>query len=244
MPPILIIHGTCSQPAHFSAWADYFRSAGYDCRVPPLPGRLPVDEKVLAASTFDDFVAAMKRAHAGFAEPPVVIGYSMGALIAQRLASEVPVAGLVLLAPATPFLLPPRWRLIPSVFRHLWPVLTGQPFRITEDEARELVVHHLAVAEQEELIRDMVPESGKAFRRTALALVRIPPKAITCPVLCVAGGEDRVVAESAVRRLAKRYNAEFMRIAACGHFLSAGSLLEEVAAPVRAWIDALAASPR
>ncbi|HZP21296.1 MAG TPA: alpha/beta hydrolase [Bauldia sp.] len=244
MPPILIIHGTCSQPAHFNAWAAYFRAAGYDCRVPPLPGRMPVDEAVLAGATFDDFVAAMRKALAGFAEPPVVIGYSMGALIAQRLAGEAPVAALVLLAPATPFLLPPRLRLIPSVFRHLRPVLTGRPFRITDDEARQLVLHHLAVAEQEELIRDIVPESGKAFRRTALALVRIPPQSITCPVLCVAGSEDRVVSESAVRRLARRYGAEFLRVPGCGHFLSAGSLLEEVAAPVRAWIDALSAAPR
>jgi pimeloyl-ACP methyl ester carboxylesterase len=239
-PPLLFIHGSCSQPAHWEPWLGCFRAAGYECVAPALPGRAPVDLGVLARSTFDDFAVALAKVHAAFDRPPIVIGYSMGGLLAQRLAATAECAGLVLLAAATPFLRPPRWRMIPYGLPFVWPVLTGQPFRVGDEALRELVLHHLAVAEQDELLRDVVPESGRAFRRVALGLVRVRARDVRCPVLCVTGSEDRVLAPAATRRLAKRYGADLLIVPGCGHFPAAGSLVSTVAVPVRAWIERIA----
>jgi len=239
LPPLLFIHGTCSQPAHFEPWLGYFRRAGYTCVAPALPGHVPSDPAILAHATFEDYVTALAEVHAQFDRPPVVIGYSLGGLLAQRLAVEAECAGLVLLAAATPFRLPLQRAMLPYILPLVRPVIGGQPFRISDDALRALVMHHLSVAEQDELLRDVVPDSGRAFRSVALGLVRVRPRDIRCPVLCVTGTDDRVVAASATRRLARRYSADMLVIEGCGHWLAAGSLLAEVAEPVRAWIAGL-----
>ncbi len=238
-PPLLFIHGSCAQPAHFEAWANYFRAAGYTCLVPPLPGHAPSDPAVLVTATFDDYVSAVRAVHATLDRPPVVIGYSMGGLVAQRLAATAECAGLVLLASATQWLLPPNWPMIFRALPYVWPVLSGQPFRIDDDTLRLLVVHHLARAEQDEALRDVVPESGRAFRAMALGLIRVRARDVRCPVLCVAAGEDRIIPLRTMRRLAKSYRADLMVVPRCGHWLGAGSLIPEVARPVRDWIGEL-----
>ena len=45
-PPVVLIHGACSQPAHFEAWREQFSKAGYRVVVPPLPGHAPVERDV------------------------------------------------------------------------------------------------------------------------------------------------------------------------------------------------------
>jgi pimeloyl-ACP methyl ester carboxylesterase len=228
-----------AQPSHFEPWAAYFRAAGYRCLVPALPGHAPSDLTVIARATFADYVEAMAAAIASLPEPPVVIGYSMGGLIAQRLAASHELAGLVLLASATPWMLPPNRLLFRYGLPQLFRVLAGRPFRIPDDAIRELVLHHLSVAEQDEILRDVVPESGHAFLPVALGAVRVRADDVRCPVLCVAGAEDRVVALSSMRALADRYGAELITVPGCGHWPGAGSLLSVVARPVRDWIGGL-----
>ena len=235
-PPLILVHGTCAQPVHWEPWLGYFRQSGYEAVAPALPGRAPVDLNVLSRATFDDCVAVVREAHGRCDRPPVLIGYSMGGLIAQRVAATAECAGLVLIGSATPFPMRLQWHLVGYALPLLFRVLAGQPFRLADDTVRELVLHHLSVAEQDEVLRDMVPESGRAFRRVALALVRVRASDIRCPVLCVTGADDRVVAPRATAELARRYGGDLLTIPNCGHWPCAGSLLESVAAPVKEWI--------
>jgi pimeloyl-ACP methyl ester carboxylesterase len=239
-PPLLFIHGSMAQPAHFEPWATYFRAAGYRCAVPALPGHAPSDLKIIARAKFADYVEAMADAVAALPAPPVLIGYSMGGLIAQRLAMTHELAGLVLVASATPWMLPPNRLLFRYGLPQLFRVLAGLPFRVPDEGLRELVLHHLSVAEQDEILRDVVPESGHAFLPVVLGAIRVNADDIRCPVLCVAGEEDRVVALSSMQALADRYNAGLVTIPGCGHWPGAGSLLSVAARPVRDWIGRLA----
>ena len=98
-PPIVLIHGACSQPAHFEAWRTFFTAAGYDCAVPALPGHAPSDMAVLRRQGFADYLDAMRAAVTGLGRKPIVIGHSMGALIARMLAAEGLCEAIVLVAP-------------------------------------------------------------------------------------------------------------------------------------------------
>lgn len=101
-PPILMIHGLSGSLRHFSATIldDLARERrvlavdrpgmGYSDRLPGGPADLDAQADAMAGLL--DAVDA---------EPPLVIGHSLGGAVALALALRRPVAGLLLLAPAT-----------------------------------------------------------------------------------------------------------------------------------------------
>lgn len=238
-PPVLLIHGACSHPAHMEPWADYFRAAGYHVLVPALPGHAPSDPAALARLTFDDYLAALGEVHARLDRPPIVMGHSMGGLLGQMLAATSDCAALVLLSSTPPGLIPLRR----SMFSYGLPlvprILAGRPFRPNRESLRAVTLSGLARAEQDEILADFSAESGRAFRTIAFGGVRVDPRAVQCPVLCLAGGNDRLIGPAVARDLARRYRGDLIVIPGGGHWLLAGSLLEMVAKRVLAWIDGL-----
>ena len=239
-PPILIIHGACSQASHMEPWASYFRAAGCEVAAPSLPGHGPTDLAVLARMTVERYVEAMLAVHARFVRPPVVIGHSLGGLIAQHLAACAECAGIVLVASVPPFALTTRLKAIPYGLPLVVPILRGKPFRPTREGLQKLALHDLSFAEREELLADFSAESGLAFRSMMLGRAGLPADAVRCPVLCVSGSRDRLIPQSVYRKLAHRYSADKIVIPGRGHWLLAGSLVPTVAARVLAWIRALA----
>lgn len=238
-PPILLLHGACSQPAHLDAWQAFFAAAGYACMAPALPGHVPDDPGALARLRMKDYLAAVVAAHAECERPPIVIGHSLGGLLAQQLAAQVDCAAIVLVASLPPGPLPMTALAAPH-FLPLAPlVLLGRPLRPTRIGLEMLTLHDLAVAEREEILPDFVHESGRVYRSLVFGLARVDSAAVRCPVLVVHGKSDRLVPLSTGRKLAKRYGAEIVALPGHGHWLIAGSLLETAAAPVLDWIESL-----
>ena len=100
--PLLFVHG-----AFVGAWCweahflDYFAALGHDCHALNLRGHgegEPGDD----LASLEDFVADVLLAAAGLSSPPVLIGHSMGAVVAQRAWRRAGAAGLALLAPVPP----------------------------------------------------------------------------------------------------------------------------------------------
>src|SRR5580658_4041196 len=58
--------------------------------VPSLPGHWPSDAGALASLTLSDYLASLHWTAATLSAPPVVIGHSMGGLLAQQLAATAP----------------------------------------------------------------------------------------------------------------------------------------------------------
>jgi pimeloyl-ACP methyl ester carboxylesterase len=239
LPPILIIHGACSQASHMEPWVTYFRNAGFEVAAPSLPGHGPSNPGVLAGTSLADYVAAVGEVHARFAEPPVVIGHSMGGLIAQHLAATADCAGVVLVSSVPPFALTARLKAVRYALPFVFPVLTRKPFRPSRSGLIKLALHDLSVAEREELLADFSSESGQAFRSMVFGMSGLPASAVRCPVLCVSGTADRLIPQRVYRKLAKRYQADEVIIPGRGHWLMAGSLVPIVAARVQAWIATL-----
>lgn len=238
-PPILILHGACSGPAHMEPWRAFFAAAGYACAAPALPGHGSDDAAKLARLGMKDYRAAVLAAHGGFDRPPVVIGHSTGGLMAQQLAASAECAAIVLVASLPPGRLP----VTAAAIRHFLPlaptVARGRSFRPGPAALEALALHDLSVAERQEVLPDFGPESGRVFRALAFGLVRVDVRGVRCPVFVLHGGADRLVPVSVGRRLAKRYRADLAIIPGHGHWLVAGSLLELAAVPVLNWIAGL-----
>ncbi|MCB1489659.1 MAG: alpha/beta fold hydrolase [Bauldia sp.] len=238
-PPILLLHGACSQPAHLRAWEAYFASAGYPCVAPALPGHAPDDRAALARLGIKDYLAAVVAARSALDRPPVVIGHSLGGLLAQQLAAKMDCAAIVLVASLPPGPLPMTLMALPH-FSPLAPaVLLGRPILPTRLGLEVLALHDLAVAEREEILPDFGHESGRVYRSLVFGRVRVEARAVRCPVLVLHGEADRLVPVAVGRRLARRYGAELIVVPGHGHWLIAGSLLEIAAAPVLDWIEGL-----
>lgn len=236
-PPLLFIHGAFCQAAHFEPWLGYFQEAGYRGTSISLPGHGGAETEALARLTFADYVDAVMAAVRGCEQPPVVVGHSMGGLLAMRAAMQVPVAGLVVVNSPAPGGLLVRPGVILQELAQIRQILAGLPVTPSPQTVRALVTHHLSAAESDEILAEGSAESGRVLRRLVFGMTGIALARIACPVLCLAAGGDRVVPQSATSRIAKATGAEVVVFPGHGHWLIAGSLTGTVAATVRDWLE-------
>ncbi len=182
-----------------------------------------------------DFSACARGA---VSKPVVLVGHSMGALVAQYAASRnARVQGLVLLAPAPP----PRTLYKGEIWRRVWKylpaLLSGRAFELTDDDSRALLLHPA----QEARVR-FRSESGRAVRDLVLGqFFGFRPK-VTCPVLVVAAEEDTMMPLPVCKQIAHIYGADFAVVRGAGHMLTCEPWAEETAGIVRTWIHERVAS--
>jgi pimeloyl-ACP methyl ester carboxylesterase len=235
-PPVVLLHGACSQPEHFDAWRDRFAAAGYGVVVPPLPGHAPVDRGVLRATGFAGYVEAAREAVQGLGEPPLVVGHSMGGLIARMLAAERLTAAIVLVSPLPGGRVPAPAGAIPY-FAAVAPfVLAGLPFRPRPSAIRRLALHDLPRAEGDAVAAGFVPESGRAYRDLVFGRAKVKRRAVRCPMLVLHGSADRLVPLKVARGIADKHGARFVIVPDHGHWLIAPSLVALVADRALAWL--------
>lgn len=214
---IFMIHGMWGGPWYWTHFKDRFEQAGYRCvtttlRYHDVDPRQPPDPR-LGTTSLLDYAADLEREIAALGVRPILCGHSMGGLLAQMLASRGLAKALVLQTPASPSGIV---ALTPSVMKSFWSVQTTwgfwrKPMRQTFDEAVYSMLHLLPAREQNETYARFVHESGRvAFEIGYWPLdvrhaSRVDRSRVTCPVLVVAGAEDRITPASVVRKVAQRY---------------------------------------
>lgn len=243
-PPVVLIHGACSQPLHFDAWRTTFGEAGYACTAPALPGHAPSDRAVLRRSGFADYVAAIGQVVRGIPARPILVGHSMGALVARLIAAEHRVEALVLVAPLPGGRVPVTARALPFFAMVAPLVVAGMPFRPTRGAVRRLALQGLPAAEQEAVADGFVAESGRAYRDLVLGRGRVSRRAIRCPVLVLQGDDDRLVPVHVGEGIARKHGAALDIVDGAGHWLIAPSLVPRVAEAALRWLEAAEATPR
>ena len=237
-PPILFLHGVFGTPSLLAPWTRRLESEGYVVHAPALPGREPTDDAVLAHAGIEEFFEVALEAYDRIGEPAIVVGHSMGGLLAQKVAGARTPRAAVLLASVPPGVLWPRLRGLPHLAPIIPKVLAGKPLLPSARTMREVPLSTLPAAEQDELITRLVRDSGRVFRQSSMgsAATRVKVSTVTCPVLCVSAGSDQNVAPWISRRIAKRYGAEQQNHPGKPHWIIAESALDDVAPPVLAWL--------
>ena len=239
-PPVLLVHGYFANAAVFDAWLPFFAARGFPAYAVNLRGRagsgVPGDLGRVAIQDFVDDATEVAR-HIG---DPVVVGHSMGGLIAQRLAEEAVVRAAVLLTPAPPrgiMVLTPRvaWKQL----RYLPWILTSKVVVPRREDLREIVLNRIPAAEQDGLLDQMVPDSGRAGRDMSITGVPVDPRRVRCPILVVAAEEDRFIPKHIVARIAARYGATLVTMERHAHMLIAEPGWHDVADAAAGWIEAL-----
>jgi pimeloyl-ACP methyl ester carboxylesterase len=240
-PLLLCIHGSNQDHQHFANYLRYFSDRGFDCYAFPRRGRSGVPPSGAQGVTFAEYLSDTVRVLDALGRPAIVVGHSLGGLIAQKVAESGRCRAAVLLAPLAPRqifarLIPPL-PAIPVYLKIMPAVVTGASFGVTYPDMRAASLNHVPESRRQSIFLTLMPESGVAARDV---LIGIPVDAakVTCPVLCVIGGDDRFVSKGVVRSIARLYHADFRESPAHGHLMMEDDNWEEIPKAILSWFEA------
>ena len=216
---IVMIHGMWGGSWYWEGYRKIFEGKGYRCIVPTLryhdmdPKGIPNPK--LGTTSLLDYAADLEEEIRRLDSKPILIGHSMGALLAQILGSRGLARALVLLTPASPGGIN---ALTPSVIRSFQSVLMGygfwkKPRRQTFNEAVYSMLQLLTAEEQRKTYSRFVYESGRAAAEIGFWYLdkkgasKVNEKKVSCPVLVIAGSQDKITPASVVRKVANKYRA-------------------------------------
>jgi non-heme chloroperoxidase len=235
-PPILFLHGAFAGPEVWTRFvAPWFAARGHQVAVPRLPGLLP-------DARLRDYVRRARAAADELAAPPVVVGHSLGGLVAQHLAAQRPVAGLALVGSPGPCGLGPSlWRLLsqaPDVLALLLLAQAGAGSRLDLQAVRRAL---FTADTPDAWIAEV---AGRPDRESPLALLDgltwdLPAWFLVrrAPVLAVLGDQDAFVPITDLWAIAVVYGAETQLIRGAAHGLPVDPHWRSLAWRINAWID-------
>lgn len=254
--PVVFVHGAFCGGWAFDAFREPFERAGFETHAPNLPHHeRGADLEQLAHTGLKDYAHSIAHYLRELGAPAVLIGHSLGGLVAQIVAMHASVAGLVLLAPSAPWGVAPTTldehshQLGLSLLGDYWRRPVPPDYRV----ARTTTLDRLTREDARRAFARFVPESGRAIREAvqwwtdhAMA-AQAPVYRIGAPVLGLAGGKDRVNPASTVRRIIARFpdgQAHFHEFAQMSHWLIGEPEAEEVAALTLQWLQARSIGPK
>lgn len=248
---VVMIHGMWGGPWYWSNYRRMFEAADYRCIAVTLPyhdmEHRGTPDARLGNSSLLDYCEAVEREIRQLDEKPILMGHSMGGLLAQMLAARGLAQALVLLSPASPAGI---LAITPSVIRSLWRIQTTwgfwrKPTQLAYSEAVYSTFHLLPEAEQKEAYGNMVWDSGKAIFEIGYWMLdsrgaaRVDASRVICPVLVLTGTQDRITPVSVVRKVAQKYRAvaTYKEFDNHAHWIVGEPGWEEVAKYALAWLD-------
>jgi non-heme chloroperoxidase len=236
-PPLLFLHGAF---AGASIWrrfvAPWFAARGHVVATPELPG-----PGAPAQARLRDYVRTARAAADALGGAPVVIGHSLGGFVAQHLAAERRLPGLVLVAaPGPAGLSPAFWRLAgrSKVLAALMLAQAGLGDMLGPEAARAAL---FTAETPEDWIRAHAPRPG-AESPLALAdgmLWDLPawPRVWGTPVLAIGADRDAFIPMTDLMALQWGYGADVAVMRDMAHGMPIDPRWKRVAWRIGAWLE-------
>lgn len=239
---VVMAHGAFCAGWTFDKFREPFEAAGHQVTALDLPGHAPGTS--VSGRSMTDYARYVAEVCASQEAAPVLIGHSLGGLVAQMAAMRTPLAGLVLLAPS------PAWGVAGSSLEELaqslslyalGPYWTGA---VDPDylAAKLYSLDRLPGAERRTIFARMTAESGLALWQTLswwhdpFMATSVNPNHIKAPALVIAGGRDAIHPPVTVRQTAERLRARFVTMHDMSHWLPGEPGWEDVAQTCLTWI--------
>ncbi|WP_035844941.1 alpha/beta hydrolase [Kitasatospora azatica] len=248
--PVVFIHGAWLHALSWERWEERFAAVGYTTRAPGWPGEAATVREArerpeaLAGIGLDDLTDHHAAVVASCEVPPVIVGHSVGGLIAQQLIGAGLGRAAVAIAPA------PFSAVAPPPDEGCAGGLVDVPLQLPVGRFREVFAN--AVSSEEATLlheRYAVPGPGRLLGElgrggAARRLEAMVDTANTArgPLLLVSGQEDLVVPDRLTRGAYKEYGdstapTDLKQFADRGHSLVVDSGWRSVADYVLGWLD-------
>lgn len=249
--PIILIHGTWCTGEVWGEFVPALERLGLEVYIPTLrhhePNNPASSEQVKDVS-LNDYVDDLSQLLISLDTPPLILGHSLGGLIAQLLAARHPKQhkGLILLGPAPMagiFALYPT--MLAAFYQHylqwgFW----KKPLLPTKKSVYEYCMNHQPKDLQDAFYAGLVPESGRVYAEMAFWFLD-PHKAATVktasiqtPVLVVTGSDDKVVVPNIPKATAKKYRrATYIEIAGADHMYAMGATMPKTIQIIQNWLE-------
>jgi pimeloyl-ACP methyl ester carboxylesterase len=255
--PVVFIHGTWLHALSWESWAERFASRGFLAFTPGWPGEVATvpemrkSSETLAGIGLDVLTDHYAEIVRSFETAPVIVGHSVGGLIAQHLIGANIGRAAVAIAPA-----PINDILLPDAPARLW-----TPGRADDAEPEQLVplspeqfhdafANTVAAEESDRLFeRYVMPTPRRLLADLGYAgAVRSPRTVVDAgnadrgPLLLISGQEDLMVPDSVTRAVYKQYGdstavTDLKQFADRAHSLVIDSGWRFVADYVLGWLD-------
>jgi pimeloyl-ACP methyl ester carboxylesterase len=235
---LLLVHGMHGGSWYLRSWLYAAAHAGWDAWALNLRGHhgsRPVQN--LGRVSVLDYVEDVHDCLRTLGEA-VVVGHSMGGLVAQKVAEGGRVRAAVFATSAAPKgIRIVTWTLLSRMPRYAVPILAGRPFTISPDDAAALIGNRLTPEQQAWAYPQLVAESGRAAREMALGSVAVDPAGIRCPTFVLGAEHDRITPASVERKIAARYGSEYLEAPGHAHMVMLEEGWEMPFREVLAWLD-------
>ena len=247
---IVFIHGTNAGPWTMANFAEYFGAKGFDCHSPAYryhdPTPTSEDAALLKGLSIADYVDDIASFVQTLTARPILVGHSLGGVVAQQLASRDLASAIVLLNGSV------NWGILPTTDeeRELAKMLMSAGAFWEEtllpdfDTMVRFGLNKLDADEQHRVFDRLGPESGRVMFELFLWMfdsnqtTRVDYDSVTCPVLIVSGSDDLAIPPSTSRRIAERHgdHATFHVAQGFGHYLTLEPGWKQIAEFFADWI--------
>lgn len=256
LDPVVLIHGTNAGPWTMENFADFFARKGFTCTSPAYRyHNMPPSDKTaenLVGISIADYVEDIGAAIAALDSPPILVGHSLGGVVAQKLASKGLAKAIVLLNGSV------NWGVLPTTDAEralgkmfmsagaFWESTLLPDF----ETMAKFGLNKLDPDKQHQVFDRLGPESGRVMFELFFWIfdqnqtTKIDYGAVQCPVMMVSGSEDLAIPPSTARIIAERHgpNTNFQVVEGFGHYLTLEPEWEKIAALCADWMIKQSAS--
>jgi pimeloyl-ACP methyl ester carboxylesterase len=250
-PKIIFIHGMFQNPKSWQEWISFFEDTGFEALAPAWPfhegepaelrANIPAE---LGSLTLAELHAYYHEIISREPEPPIVVGHSLGGLLAQKLLAEGIVRAAIGIASVAPNkMLALDWGFMRNSASITNPFAGDDPYEMTPELFHQNFANTLsradsdaaweayAVHESRQVLRDILGTDGE------IDMTR-PHN----PLLLIGAEKDEIIPASLVRRNAhayedKRSHHEYKEFTGRGHFICGEPRWDEVAVSVSNWLE-------
>jgi pimeloyl-ACP methyl ester carboxylesterase len=236
---LLLVHGLWGGAWVWERWLPYAASRGWDAWAIEHRGRngsRPVQD--LGRVRIADLVRDVREVieHIG---PCVLVGFSMGGLVAQAASAEEPnMRAAVYLCTVSPggMIAINRW-MIRYMSRYLPTIFRSGTFKPRRSDADALLFNNSPRELAHVTYPRLIADSGRIAREIMLGSVKVDASRIGCPRLIVSTDEDHISPPSLQPKLVKKYAAEHVAIPGLDHMHTLHPDWERPAKVVLDWAE-------